>query len=62
MLAETYYSIRIGDPKRHRPYLMLDHDRNIPLIFPKKQDALDTLNANTGANRKVVRVKITYAG
>lgn len=59
-IREKYYAIRIGDPRRHKPYLMLDPNRiSVPLLFPEKEDADAFLKDYPGTCRKVLRVFIT---
>jgi hypothetical protein len=62
MKTETYYAIRIGVPKRHGPYLMLNPGQLEPKIFAARATADEFLAANKGASRKVVKVRVTYAG
>lgn len=60
-MTETYYSIRIGIPRRHSPYLMLSDDQKTPLMFATRKEAEDGLAARLGRNRKVVRVRIKFS-
>lgn len=62
MITETYYAIRIGDPKRHSPYLMLNKGQLEPKLFAARAVADEFLGANKDTSRKVVKVKVSYAG
>lgn len=57
-MTETYYAIRIGDPRRHHPYLKLSADRRTPQLFATRVEAETALATEPEPLRKVVRVKI----
>ncbi len=39
-MKETYYAIRIGHPKRHTPYFMLNrNDYQTPALYTSKEEA-----------------------
>lgn len=59
MHTETYYAIRIGDPRRHKPYFWAGEDGNVPILFPTRSAAEDekkTFESETCV--RVVRVKL----
>jgi hypothetical protein len=56
--AETYYAIRIGDPRRHHCYLKVREGSMIPEFFLDRGDAEKELKRDPGPSRKVVRVKV----
>ena len=33
MTKETYYAVRIGNPKHHHPYFMVRKGTNVPELF-----------------------------
>lgn len=59
-MTEKYYSIRIGLPRKHQPYLMLSENQETPAIFKTKSEAVSFLEKNPGFHRKVVVVVISY--
>lgn len=64
MRTEKYYAIRIGDPRRHQPYLMLSDDRTfgmVPILFTTRKQAESQLPKSNKAAR-VVRASINYGG
>jgi hypothetical protein len=62
MKKETYYAIRIGDPRRHVPCLMLSPGKLEPMLFAARAAADEFLMTNNAPNRKVVKVTVSYAG
>lgn len=59
MKAETYYAIRVGDPRYHLSYLMVrPDDPETPWLFLTKAQAQQQLDLHAGPCCKVVRVRI----
>ncbi len=60
MVKERYWSVRIGDPRRHHPYLMLDVETNKrPVLFDSEIDAETAAMAlSKDTPCRVVRVEI----
>jgi hypothetical protein len=56
MKPETYYAVRIGDPRRHQPYFMLVDGKQVPALFATREEA-EMCKPKQPAT-KVVRVKI----
>ena len=55
MTKETYYAVRIGDPRYHSPYFMT-LDGKTPALFLSRKDADEAMPKQTST--KVVRVTI----
>jgi hypothetical protein len=59
-INEQYFAIRVGNPRKHRCYLWVGPDGNVPRLFINRDDAQEYVN--TGWDRevpaKVVRVKL----
>jgi hypothetical protein len=55
MTKETYYAIRIGDPRYHSPYFMT-LDGKAPALFVTRQAAHEAMPKQTST--KVVRVTV----
>lgn len=56
---ETYWAIRIGDPRYHLPYFWVGEDGRIPVLFFSKKEAQEALAEGfNDISAKVVRVKI----
>ena len=62
MKTETYYAIRIGDPRGHCLYLKLVEGKCEPELFTARAVADEWLRNNPGPTRKVVKVRVSYAG
>ena len=62
MKTEKYYAIRIGDAKHDDPYLMLAQGKLEPMLFASRACAEEFLMDNKAPGRKVVKVRISYAG
>lgn len=65
-INEICYAIRIGNPKRHAPYLMIrDENSGMPVLatpklYAKKSDAQSDFNKlKSNEDCKIVKVKIT---
>ena len=62
MIKELYFAVRIGDPKLHAPYLMLDPAPNVytPALFRTRADAVTALNKQVAgrAECSVIGVEI----
>lgn len=62
-IKETCYAVRLGDPRRHTTYLMIDqekskrHQRMVPELFSSRDDAEKACPKQP--NTRVVRVRIT---
>ena len=60
-MTETYYAIRIGDPRRHHPYLWLGEDGQTPVLFPTQEKAFEAHDSfERGDCAKVVRVRVCF--
>lgn len=59
---ETYYAIRIGDPKNYSPYFMFGDDGRAPRLFATEGEALEEVEGGgEWAKRnewKAVRVEL----
>lgn len=55
MTKETYYAVRIGDPRYHSPYFM-SLDGKAPALFLTRQAAHEAMPKQTST--KVVRVTV----
>jgi hypothetical protein len=53
---ETYYVVRIGNPKHHSPYFMLGPDNKTPALFTILQEA--RYRVPRGQSSVAVKVKI----
>lgn len=58
-MKESYYAIRIGNPKRHHPYLMLGPDKRTPALFASDWEAYAAIPKDAEYHR-IVSVKITF--
>lgn len=56
MVKERYYAVRIGNPKQHRPYLLLCDQGSTPALFSERSGA-EAARSGFG-ERTVVRVEI----
>lgn len=57
-INETYFGIRIGDPRRNKCYLWVGEDGFVPKLFPSREEAEEILGDGWDVSAKVVRVKI----
>ena len=58
-INETYYAVRVGDPRRHKCYLWCGADGNLPVLFIAKQDANEAASHfDHSTPAKAVRVRI----
>lgn len=58
---ETYYAIRMGDPRRHVTYFKLRDGEWLPELFATKEAAEVARKAMNSTCTKVQRVKIKAA-
>jgi hypothetical protein len=57
MLKEKYWAVRIGDPRRHTPYLQVDeHNKEAPGLYATKESAAKRTGGKPDA--KVVHVEV----
>lgn len=60
-MIENYYAIRIGNPRRHIPYLWLGEDGSTPVLFATKEKATGELGGIDRAScARVVKVRVCY--
>ena len=58
-INETYYAVRLGDPRRHKCYLWLGPDGAVPVLYTKKEEAEDWAKEfDRSTPAKAVRVRI----
>jgi hypothetical protein len=50
--TESYYAVRIGDPRRHLPYFMLQGGARTPALFATRTEAAK-VRPNEASNRVV---------
>ncbi len=62
MRTEKYYGIRIGDPRRHTPYLRITGCDNGVQLFVNKEAANKEIQRAGTTTWKAVKVTLSYAG
>ena len=61
MTREFYYAVRIGRPKRHHPYFLVDHDsgRGVPKLWLDGKAAKAEAERTVSGSLVVVEVRET---
>lgn len=63
-MVEKYYAIRVGDPRRHYPYLWCDEDGRTPrLFFTRKEADEEAVQGGWGKDSsvRVVAVRVNFS-
>ncbi len=55
-ITEKYYAIRVGNPKRHKPYFLLQQQSDKPMLFVSRTEANKT--ASHWTDFTVVQVEL----